>query len=359
MPSDALLDLVIAVHDASRPIRRAVESVLESGAGGGVRVTVVCHGIPSAIVAKQLEGLESDQLRVVEFDDGVASPAGPFNFGLSISEAEYIAIMGSDDFLETGAMGTWLSWIREKSPDVLMVRLRYQDGEKLRIPLTRPWRQRALDPVRDRLFYQTAPLGLIRRKLIGERELQLTPDLPVGSDMNFSARLWTSGARIDHAHNAPCYVIGSDAQTRVTTTVRPVRETAAPINDLFGREWLQTLPRSHRAALVTKNLRIHLFGIIAARPTPDLWTLADFEELVATARRVVAAEPRGMRPLCRADRAVLDDIANPASSVASVLEAWHARTRASRFALLLPRNPLYTFHRESTLTRYLLYRIAS
>ncbi len=358
MSREPLVDLVIAVHDRTRPLRRAIDSVLDSVAAGAVRVTVVCHGIAASEFTDQLAGLDRENMRVVEFADGVASPAGPFTHGIELATAEYVAIMGSDDFLEPGAMAAWIDHVRARSCDVLLVRLRYQGGAKLHLPLTRLGRHTNLDPVKDRLFYQTAPLGLLKRSTLESHGIGLTAGLPVGSDMNFSARLWTAGVVIDHAADSPCYVIADDAVTRVTTTPRPVRETVAPMRDLFAREWVRALPKTQRAALVTKNIRIHVVGVIAARTTADRWEDGGIAELAATAREILAVEPLGLRPLCRADRRLLDAVLEPGASAESVLAAWDARARASRFDVLVPRNLACSFHRESTLRRYVLYRLS-
>ena len=62
------IDLIIAVHSAERPIERAVRSVLEGtprpAAGGpSLRVSVVCHDLPSSAVAARTVEQEAFDIR--------------------------------------------------------------------------------------------------------------------------------------------------------------------------------------------------------------------------------------------------------------------------------------------------------
>lgn len=209
-----LVDLIIPVHDPRREIGRAVGSVLD-GAPSGVRVTVICHGIGVDSVAEQLAGWPLESLRIVEFADGIHAPTGPFNYGLQLATGDYVSVMGSDDFLEPGTMAAWVQHVRTRSPDVLLAALRFQNGAVLRNPLTRPWRRRNLDPVKDRLFYRSAPLGLVRRSVLESLEPRFTVGVPAGGDLAVSSRLWAGDLTIDLASSDACYVIGRDRKSVV------------------------------------------------------------------------------------------------------------------------------------------------
>ncbi|MET0302435.1 MAG: glycosyltransferase family 2 protein [Microbacteriaceae bacterium] len=364
MTSAPLVDVVIPVHTPARPIDRAVASVLDATpaaapAPGTVRVTVVCHGIPSAVIRERLGALADDPaVRLVEFSDGVRSPAGPFNHGLEQATGEYVSIMGSDDFLEPGAMADWVRAVEAERPDAALVRLRYQGAGILDNPLTRRGRSTQLDAVRDRLFYRTAPLGLLRRQLVVDLGLRFTERLPVGKDMAFSAQLWVDADRISYLREAGCYVIGDDADDRVTTMARPVVEAMAAPLDLVRRPWVRSGDEPVRRALVTKLLRIHVLGALRSRRTPASWSPADVAAVRDATVELLALSPRSVLPFSRAERALVD-AARVAQSPEDILQALARDARPGRIARILPRNLLHALDRESVLTRYVLYRVGS
>ncbi|MBG6239547.1 hypothetical protein IWX78_002534 [Mycetocola sp. CAN_C7] len=351
-----LVDVIVPVHDVTRPIRRAVESVIDGTPDGVVRVLVICHNIPEEGISRQLDGLIGPRVVLIPFNDGIRSPAGPFNHGLSIAEAPYVSIMGSDDFLEPGAMAAWIAHLRASGPDAALVPLRHQHGDLLMNPLTRWRRTQRLDPVKDRLFYRTAPLGLLRLSLVRSLGLEFTARMPVGKDMAFSARLWSAGVRIDYLKRSPAYVIGADAVSRVTTTPRPIVEAMAAVLDLVGRNWVAAAREPLRRSLVTKLLRIHVLGAVITRSTVEAWSAADVGDLRASARSVIAAAPPAVSPLSRADRSLLDSLLDEGSTAGDLVLAGERHRSASRLDQIVPRNPVRLLDRESNLVRFLLYR---
>lgn len=355
MNHEPVVDVVIAVHDVSRPIRRAVSSVLDGS--GLARVTVVCHGIAAAAVAEKLDGLDTAAIRVLEFSDGIRSPAGPFNFGLAQATAPYVAVMGSDDFLEPGAMAAWIRGAERTGADAAIARLRHQGGRVLHNPLVRWRRSQRLDPVRDRLFYRTAPLGLLRRATIDSLELRFDEGLLSGEDLAFSAKLWTSGARIDLMRDAPCYVIGGDATVRASTQPMTLDEGFRAIRGLLGRAWVSGLSPALRRSLAIKLIRVHVLGAVLARRTAESWSDGDLAELVQTVRRILSLSPGALAPLARADRDLLRAVSEPGVTPPSIAAAVAKHTAAGRLSRLVPRNPLCVFDREGSFIRYLLYRL--
>lgn len=354
----AFVDVVVPVHDVTRPIRRTVESILDGTPAGRARVLVICHNIPTAGIEAQLTGLlESGDVELIHFVDGIRSPAGPFNHGLSVATAPYVSIMGSDDFLEPGAMAAWIAHVAGSNPDAALVPLRHQHGELLRNPLTRWHRSTRLDPVRDRLFYRTAPLGLLRLDVVRRLGLEFTAGMPVGKDMAFSARMWTAGTRIDYLRTAPAYVIGADAESRVTTQARPIHEAMAAVLDLVGRDWVAASSPGVRRSLVTKLLRIHVLGAVITRSSAGAWGPDDVADLRSSASAVAGHSPSAVAPLSRADRALLDAVLDSRSTVESLVSAAERHRTASRLDHILTRNPFRMLARESNLTRFLLYRL--
>lgn len=355
MPSAPTVDVVIAVHDPSRPLTRAAQSVLADGVEG-VRVLIVCHGVPASDFDGARAALEGAPVSWLEFHDGVRSPTGPFMHGLRAATADYVTIMGSDDFMEPGAVAAAVGHLRADAPDVLVLPLRHQSGEVLRNPLARRWHVRSLDPIRDRLAYRTAPLAFMRRDVLDDLELELTPDMPAGNDIEFSAKLWYSGARIDFHPSDPGYVIGDDATTRVTTTPRPARVELTALRLLLTRPWVLDAETETRASLMIKVLRIHVLGPVLRRAADGTLTDDDATAYGDVVRTVVSISPRALRPFSRIDRGLLDALAATPLDTAGVVTAATAHLRAGRFDRLLPRNPFAVADREGPVRRFMRYR---
>lgn len=357
MGNGPVVDLIIAVHDPARPIRRAVESAVAGMTPERLRVSIICHGIPAGEIRRQLDGIDHSCVRLIEFADGIASPSGPFNEGFRRATGDYVAIMGSDDYFDPGAVDALVSHVERRASEVVLVRLRHQDGEVLRNPLVRRQRTRDLDVVSDRLFYRTAPLGLIRRELIELNGLRLNPAMPVGGDLEFGVWLWSHASPIDFLGGSPCYVIGADSADRVTMAPRPVSVALHPLARLIDQPWAIRLPARVRRALAVKLLRIHVLGALRARGDAGDWEGQALSEFSALVERIVRFGPGCLRPFARADRKVLDAI-RAAPHVQHVVGAMADRSRAPRWTTIVPRNPVFLFDRESTLVRYLLYRIS-
>ncbi|WP_069385640.1 glycosyltransferase family 2 protein [Cellulosimicrobium cellulans] len=346
------IDVVIALHNLARPIERAVASARSEVS----RVTVVCHGISAEPVAERLHeaGALGEDVRLVEFADGHRSPSGPFNHGMRIATADLITIMGSDDWYEPGALAAWLAAAKDGA-DVVLGPLRHQSGEPVRAPLARPLRRRALDPVRDRVSYRTAPLALFRRRLLDDLGLELVPERPSGGDLEFGIRLWTGARRLDLARRAPAYVIGADARDRTTGAVRPIAVEMAPLVHLLGRDWFRDLPVATRRAVAIKLLRVHVLDGVARRQD-HTWTTEDAARLAATVDLLCKTAPDIEEPFSVADRAVLDAARSGAPD--TLIAAARARTSAGRWAQLRTRRWRDTLDRESTLRRYGVYALS-
>lgn len=350
-----LMEIVIAIHDLTRPIRRAVTSILD-GADGQARVIVVCHGLSMADVSTAVGTEAGEQVRYLEFADGIRSPAGPFNAGLAAATAEYVGIMGSDDYLEPGAIGSWARYLRAEDPDIALMPLTHQSGEPIVAPLRRWGRRRRLSPVRDRLFYRSAPLGLLRRSLVESLGVRLIPEMRTGEDLEMSSRLWASGARIDMMVGAPAYVIGADATQRVSTQRTPTQVQLQPVARLVGTDWFATASAPVRRSLATKLIRIHILDSLRAHQEREDWGPEDIEFVHALIDSLRFAETGVLTGLCRADRNLIDAVTEKARD-SDIVAAIEARTSASWLSTLLTRNVMHSFCRESVLRRYFLYGV--
>lgn len=359
------VDVVVAVHDVRRRFVRAVRSALGEGtAAPRVRVTVVAHRLPAAQVRAPLEdgglapALVEGRVRVLELDDGVPSPTGPFTLGLDSAEGTWVSLLGSDDHLEPGALAAWWRLGEARGSAAVLAPMRLDTGRLVRSPVPRPLAGRlwpaALDPVRDRLAPRSAPLGLLRREVVERLGLRLTPGLRTGEDIAFSTRLWFSGERLDLDRRAPAYVIGTDAEERVSTTPRPVTEELAAVRLLRAEPWVEALGPAQRRALAVTVLRVHVLGAVARRAAS--WPDAESEVpwLASLARDWTALGPSALDPLSRSDRRVLDALG---SGPAAVLAAARERARAGRAATILPVRLRHALDREGTVRRYLRERM--
>ncbi|WP_420114931.1 glycosyltransferase [Pseudactinotalea sp.] len=340
------VDVVIAVHDVTRPIARAVRSVLDHN-GQGVRLTVVCHEVPVPEIAAKLPDAHRDQVRFLAHTDGRRSPAGPFNAGLEAAEAEFVAVMGSDDTLAPGAVASWFWLARKHNADAVIARLEHDDGRVVPTPPTRPQRRGVLDPVRDRLSYRSAPLGLVSRAAIARLGLRMD-QVAVGEDVGFTTRLWFGG-RVVLDRSGPAYRIGGDAIDRVTFTTRPIVDELEFVRRLVRRTWFAALGLVERRAVCVKIARIHLFGAVLNRPDPDWWTPEQRADLASVARAVLDAAPGMTAVLSRADRALLDKILNGSGSAEELLSLARARRRHGHPSTLLTSDPWHLLAREAPL----------
>src|SRR5690606_1647998 len=153
-------------------------------------------------------------------------------------------------------------------------------------PPLRPLRSRNLDPVKDRLSYRSAPLGLVSRSRFGH--LRFAEGLRSGEDLPFVTRLWFSGVGIAFARRGPGYYVRSDAEARVTFAPKRIAEDFAFLDRIFGEPDIERLGARERRALVVKLVRVHLFDAIINRADLESWPTSEREEMAAVAHRMLA-----------------------------------------------------------------------
>ena len=383
------VEVIIACHSAERPLARAVASVVD-GSGDVASVTVVAHNVDPEELRASLPERLAKQVRFQHLADGVPSPSGPFRYGIEHADAPWVAIMGSDDQLEPGAVAAWLA--QSAGVDALIPRLVHDGGAAVRTPpvralpmvgvarqaVSRFARQmaarvsatlpRALvpgplpaplsplaakssrrrDAVRDRLYYRSAPLGLLSRELLVENDIPFIPGLTAGGDLRLSSWLWSRG-RVAVQRTGPAYVIGADAGDRVTMRLAPLADELQHMDHVWDPEFLATLTPDQRQALGTKYLRIHFFGAAYYRAVSDAWAPGDRAALADAIRTVLAAAPGCELPLSIADRrllAALQDLTVPDAQVNSLALA---RRRFGRPTTLVPQSLRHLLHREAPL----------
>jgi hypothetical protein len=321
MTGDYTVTVVIAVHQLNRPIARAVESALAAGNPGQVKVLVVCHGIAADDVRSKLSELPQEHLELLEFADGIPSPAGPMNAGLKRVSTRYVALLGSDDFLAAAALSQWIGQADSSQADAVVARLSTQGGTPIRSPRLRLLRTGPLHPVRDRLAYRTAPLGLMRLSTIERLGIQFIGGLRTGEDMEFSLRLWFSGGRIEMGRPGGTYVVGEDAVERVTGQMLPLPEEFRALLGVVKADWVRELRGPARQAIAVKILRVHVLSAMYRRGGSFPWTADDRAALAAAADAIKALAPSVERPLSVAELELLRLAEAPESSLETFTNA--------------------------------------
>lgn len=347
------VDLVIAVHTSARPIARAVRSAL--AASERMRVTVVCHDVDPDAIRDALGALAEDaddsagRVRLLPFRDGIRSPSGPFNAGLDAADAEWVAIMGSDDELEPGAVDAWLATAAATGADIVLPPIVRRGTADVVVPTppTRPGRRSELDGLRDRLAYRSAPLGLLRRSAVGD--LRFGGGIATGEDVLFSARLWFGEHRMA-LHEGLAYLVHDDAGDRVTLAPTSVHEALGFVEEVLESRWFRSQPATVRRALAIKTLRINILGQFVTRDRPEQWQAEERAALARIVHDLATAGPGSLDRLSVADRRLLDALP-PESGVDAhrLLALAAARRRFGMPATAVTRSPALLFDREAPL----------
>lgn len=345
--------MIIAVHQIDRPIDRAVRSVLSAAKPGQARVLVVCHGLPKSEVKAKLGEELAKQVTLLEHVDGIPSAAGPFNAGLTAAEAEFVSIMGSDDYLLAGSLSSWIEQATSQQLDAVLAPIVMQSGAQIRTPRLRPLRHKTLDPVRDRLAYRTAPLGLLRLAALRTPKLRFGEGFRTGEDIGLALKLWFGGTRIAMASTDTSYLVGEDAVERVTSVRLPLADEFAPLFQLLDDPWFDGLSASRRRSIAVKFARIHLLPALLVRGIEHDWAGDDGQ----TARRLLSLlENRAAgfdHPFSRADLKLLSGVRDSATLPIGIQQSIRRHLDSSWTERLIAGKLLGNLNRESNLRYYL------
>ena len=267
MTQDAAVEVVIPVHDASRPLGRTLRSLRPDAEALGeqLRITVVCHNVAAQVIADSLTAEERDSVHLLELHDGRSTPAGPRAEALARSRARFVSFIDSDDWLEPGALTAWLEVAERVDAVAVIAPERHARGRPVRNPPLRPWHRGALDPRLDRLPYRSAMRGLFSRSAALELGIGFGTTPGNGSDLAFTLGYWFSGRPVHFATRTPAYVLGDDAEDRVTRAPRPLAEEMAATRQLLEGEWCAGLDPRDRRLIATKFVRVHLLPGLATR----------------------------------------------------------------------------------------------
>lgn len=288
------LEIIVRVHSLDRPVRRAVDSVLEYSRSG---VVVVSHGL----APESLDLPDDPRVRVIEVTEKVGLPGVASNAGVTAVKAPFTGLLDSDDFYEPDAVRMLHERAGQDDADVVLAPLRI-GGVKQLLPLT--LRKTELKPRRDRLFYRTAPLGLVRTALLKDPDYRFEEAVRTGEDMRVTARLWTGGYRVSYHPKDPAYVVGDDAEQRVTTSRMNPSETFAAATMLLDEPWVGELPEADRESLVAKIFRIHLLGYLSRTPAAEI-TSEDARVIGGLIRKGHRIAPKAHRAFVRGEQTLL------------------------------------------------------
>lgn len=343
--AEVRVDVVIGVHSPTRPIERAVDSVL---ANSEARALIVVHNTPRSGVEHRLGPLAGhDRVRIVELHDGVRSPAGAFNAGLDHSTAEFVSFLGSDDTTDPGAIDAWVAQADRDGADIVIAPVRRTAGGVGTMPRVRPRRTRNLDGDRDRLFEKTAPLGILRRSVVGE--LRYTVGIPRGVDQAFGIHLWFSGASISFDPMAPAYVEHDDQQDRVTYGRGPAIDDLRYVAAIESDDVFQAMPAAARRAVAAKIIRAHLLTTALSRLEPSGLAAQDRSDLVQLLAQLEGWAPGVRGLLARRDVALLDAILRDGADAETARRIGGDRGRFLSPGALLPDRLGWTLHRHAPL----------
>lgn len=308
--SSRTVDMIVAVHDVRRNIRRAIGSVV-TGDDPSIRALVICHNLAPETVEAEISELiaqKPGRIRLEALHDGVPSPSGPFNFGLELSDAEYVGIMGSDDELDPGVVGEWRRVIERHNADAVIAKVVRGDLRSVvRSPPKRVWKTGPLSFSKDRLSYRSAPLGLMRREAVSRLQLRLLDGARSGGDLPFVTRLWSLG-RVVPAQGLGAYIEHADAPVRVTWEPKPVAQELSAMRDLLGSAFVKSMSRRDKDALGTKLIRRNLMDTIRIRDggrglSPD--DVVAVREVIA---RIRSLAPRSTDFISVVQRQVIDEL---------------------------------------------------
>lgn len=352
------IDVIIAVHQPTRPIERAVASVLNH-TSAPVRITVVVHNTDSAPIHERLRNHATDpRLRIVEFRDGIPSPAGPMNYGLEMATAPYTSLLGSDDEFAPGALDRWLAYAegqgRQGPADMVIAPVRMFGGGFEPSPPVRMRHAMKLDGAKDRLVYRAAPLGLQRRERFGH--LRFLEGVVTGEDQPYAASLWFAPqARIVFPFAEPGYLVHDDQSDRVSFARKTVEEELAALVNMLDPANVWMADPAARLSVLAKQTRVQLFDAVRAR-VDGHWEETTAGALAVVAEKMVRAEPRLTGVLSRNDASLFSAVRSGGATQQELKRLLVRRSNLRSVGSLASKKWRYFFHAQAPLRFHLAGR---
>ena len=348
-----VVDVIIAVHLAERPIARAVSSVL-NGNEVAVRALVIAHNIDAEKIRESLGDWAQDpRVEVLELRDGVPSPSGPMNLGYDVATAPFVALLGSDDELQPGTLDRWVKIAQDPlaPADFVLANRERPGGLIMPSPPVRVGRRHNLNGARDRLAYRAAPLGLMRRSKFGH--LRFPQAVPTGEDIPFSATIWSSKAKFTFAFGRPGYRAHADQkQPTTTTTKRPVAASLLWLDQILDPAAPWAKQREFRQSLIIKVLRQNIPDVARGR-LPEGWDKQAKAQMRQALLKIRDAEPRAFAYLSRPDWNLIRALGSGNASAEELSELLDARAKVRSLDAVLPRDLGLALSRQGPLRMHL------
>ena len=208
------------------------------------------------------------------------------------------------------------------------------------------------------------PNGLLRRESLLALEFGYTEGILTGEDIEPTLRLWFRSGAICYPYGAPAYRQTDDSGAgRVTSSIRPLRQEFAWLEQLLDTDWLRQASTSERRAIAHKVLRVHGVGALLRRADapdspgrPPLWDPEESLYWRGVADRVLTLAGGSIPSISRRDSALIR--AAGSAEELQELRALVADYRGSgrRGTLLTPRLQ-DSLSRDSTLRHYLSEKV--
>ncbi|RKR20333.1 glycosyltransferase [Arthrobacter oryzae] len=363
------IEVIIPVHDPARPVARGIASVTDqrtalAAHGVDLHVTVVLHNLDADILSQPGFPSGLPGVTYVAHSDGVASPAGPRNYALGRSSATYVSFLDSDDYLEPGSLLAWWESAEKHAAAAVIAPLRTPAGNILASPRIRPSKPEILHPLRDGLAYRSVPYGLLRRESLLALGFGYTEGILTGEDLEPTLRLWFRSGAICYPYGAPAYRQTDDSgPARVTSSIRPLRQEFAWLENLLDTDWLRQASTPERRAVAHKVLRVHGIGALLRRAdAPDspgqapLWDPDESLYWRDVSDRVLALAGGSIPSISRRDSALIRAAGSAGELQQLRVLVADYRGSGRREALLTPRLQ-DSLSRDSTLRHYLSERL--
>ena len=279
--SDEVVDVVIPLHRADRPVGDAIRSADTAAQGIATRVTVVLHDL---VLPDDTERELAQRAQLVRCDDGIPSPSGPRNAGFAATTSPFVFFLDSDDHLAPDCLRQLHQAARDTDADVVLPSIRSGSGY-VGVPFVASRSPRLLDPARDGLFFRGHSVALLRRSALERTGVRYPAGIRTGEDFAFLAQL-SATLRVALAFDA-VYVKGEHGGERITTVGLTAHERLAPARHVLTSEWVGTLQPEQRQALVERILITNLAGEwrnrakISGPPMPTVF--AEVRDLATTA----------------------------------------------------------------------------
>lgn len=314
--SDTEVQLIVRFHDLSRSelLKRCFSSVLKEPAVG---IVLVLHNLLSSQLSFEIP----DKVKVVELSGKYGQPGAASNAGLRETTAQWVGILDSDDYYQPGAISTMLSRAKKDGANGVIAPL--QHPGKTNFWFLPTLKKSALSPVKDGLFYRTAPHGIFHKHLMTLDEDPFLENVATGEDMRVTARMWTApGARISYYPKDPAYVLSNDASDRASKP-RAIAEMGAAWEEIWQTLFVQRWNQQTRHALAVKIARIHVLGAILQRPEVKDWDEKDLVWMREYLTRLRREDPKYDYPLSRSYAMTLrhlerGELSNALKSLSSV-----------------------------------------